>query len=90
MSAETKAKIGAANKGKVRTPEMRAHMSRVKKGQGKGRVKSSTERENLRAAHAKRSADPGGYSWFRAPENRQVLRENGKKGAAARWGEGGD
>lgn len=87
MSAETRARIGAANRGKVRTPEMRVHMSAVKKGQGKGREKSEMEVVHLRAAHARRAADPGGYAWCRSPEGRELLRTAGKKGSASRWGE---
>jgi len=90
MSAETKAKIGAANRGKVRTPEMRAHMSSVKKGQGKGRVKLDKERANIRAAHARRAQDPEeGYAWNKSEEGRAHAREAGRKGAAARWGSDG-
>mgnify|MGYP001558694945 FL=1 len=51
MISETRAKIGAANKGRVRTPDMRARMSLIKQGQGKGRIKSPAEIENLRKAH---------------------------------------
>lgn len=91
MSPETRARIGAANRGKVRTSEMRAHMSTVKQGQGKGRIKTPQEVDRLRQAHARRSSDPNGYAWFRSPEGREVLRSAGKKGGQRRWhGEGED
>ncbi len=80
MSPETKAKIGAANRGKVRTPDMRAHMSEVKKGQGKGRVKSLAEIENMRASHRKH---PRRHS----PETRKKI-SKARKGVPwtqARW-----
>jgi len=89
MSEETKAKIGAANRGKIRSPAMKKRMREVKQGQGKGRVKSPGERANLSRAHARRAAGPDGYAWFRSPEGREVQRENGKKGAAARWNKTG-
>ena len=85
MSPETRARIGAANRGKVRTEEMRAHMRSVKQGQGKGRVKSPQEIENMRAAHAHRAEKPEGYTWFRSPEGAAVLRDAGKRGAQRRW-----
>lgn len=89
MSAETRAKIGAANKGKVRSPEARAHMRLVKAGQGAGRVKSEQELANMRAAHAKRAEDPDGYAWFRSPEGRAVMSLSGKKGASVKWNKRG-
>jgi group I intron endonuclease len=86
MSDETKAKIGAANRGKVRTPEMKSHLSQVKKGQGKGRQKSRQEIENLKKAHARRADSPDGYAWFASSEGKKNARSAGMKGAIARWG----
>lgn len=87
LSPETKAKIGAANKGKVRTPEMRARRSAASMGRGKGRVKSLAEIENIKKAHERRRADPDGYVWFRSPKGRDHLSSAGSKGAASRWGD---
>lgn len=85
MSPETRARIGAANRGKVRTAEMREHMRAVKQGQGAGRVKSPQEIENIRAAHARRASDPDGYAWSRSSEGAEILREAGRRGAQHRW-----
>lgn len=66
LTPEVAAKIGAANRGKVRTPDMRAHMSSVKKGQGKGRVKTPEE-----IAKQVASKKAGGY--VPGPETRQKM-----------------
>lgn len=78
-SRETAEKIGASNRGKVRTPEMKTHMRSVKAGQGKGRVKSEQEIANLKAAHARRRKDPEGYAAFRTPEARKRQGRCGSK-----------
>lgn len=76
MGEETKAKIGAANRGRVRTPDMKAHMSQVKLGQGRGRVKSPQEIEKLKKAWLTRAP---------CPPVSQETKEKLRKAALADW-----
>jgi len=53
VSIETRAKIGSSNKGKVRSPELFAKMSAIRKGKKKGAM-STVTRKKLSIAHKKR------------------------------------
>lgn len=77
-SADTRARMSAAAKGKVRSPETRARISAAKQGQGKGRIKSPREIENLKKAHAKRAEDPNGYAFHRSEEWLKSMSERRK------------
>lgn len=87
-SPESRARMSAAQKGNTRmTPEVRAKMSASKMGQGKGRVKSPEEIEHLRQAHARRAADPEGYTFHRSPEwlSKISTARKGVPWTPARW-----
>lgn len=88
-SPETRARMAAAMRGKTHSPETRAKISAAKLGQGKGRKKSEKELEGLRVAHARRHTETEGYAWFTSTEGRAVQSTSGKKGAEARWRNGG-